>query len=73
MLYWNNQNAYYFQPDTARTSTCLIGTAGNFIGLEQLKTTLSVVSTTALSISGGTPPFSVNWYGKDTNALGGVS
>ena len=56
--------------DTARTSTCLIGTAGNFYWTGAVEDySLSVVSTTALSISGGTPPFSVNWYGKDTNAL----
>ena len=56
--------------DTARTTSCLVGTMSNFYWTGAVEDySLSIVSTSSLNISGGTPPFSVNWYGKDTNAL----
>lgn len=56
--------------DTARTTSCLVGTMSNFYWTGAVEDySISVVSTSSLNISGGTPPFSVNWYGKDTNAL----
>ena len=58
--------------DTARTKTCLIGTMSNFYWTGAVEDySISIASTSTLNINGGTPPFSINWYGKDTNALDG--
>ncbi len=56
--------------DTARTTTCLIGSLNNLYWTGAVEDySLSIVSTTVSSLSGGTPPYLVDWYGKDTNSL----
>ena len=56
--------------DTARTTSCLVGTMSNFYWTGAVEDySLSIVSTSSVSINGGTPPYTINWYGKDTNAL----
>ena len=56
--------------DTARTTSCLVGTMSNFYWTGAVEDySLSIVSTSSLNINGGTPPYTINWYGKDTNAL----
>ena len=56
--------------DTARTTSCLVGTMSNFYWTGAVEDySLSIVSTSSLNINGGTPPYAINWYGKDTNAL----